>query len=92
MVEMATIRNEGFTGVPLLLGADTLTEAVATAIPSADPRREDLLDRPRFSHPPPVMPWPSGDASLPANLMFEIAITKYLGRTHRVSKVGVAAT
>jgi hypothetical protein len=29
---------------------------------------------------------------LAANLMFEIAIRKYLGRTHRVSKVGVAAT
>jgi hypothetical protein len=27
MVEMGTIRKEGFTGVPLLLGVDNLTEA-----------------------------------------------------------------
>jgi hypothetical protein len=59
MVEMGTIGKEGFTGVPLLLGADILAEAVATAIPSADPRREDLLDRPRFSNPPPVMRCPA---------------------------------
>jgi hypothetical protein len=40
MVEMGTIRKEGFTGVPLLLGANIiLTEAVATAIPSADRER-----------------------------------------------------
>ena len=32
MVELGMIRKERFTGVPLLLGADTLTEAVATAI------------------------------------------------------------
>jgi hypothetical protein len=30
------ICKEGFTGVPLLLGANTLTETVATAIRSAD--------------------------------------------------------
>jgi hypothetical protein len=27
MVEMGTIRKDGFTSVPLLLGVDTLTEA-----------------------------------------------------------------
>jgi hypothetical protein len=41
MVEMDIIRKEGFTGVPLLLGVDTLTEAVATAIPSPD--REEKI-------------------------------------------------
>jgi hypothetical protein len=74
MVEMGTIRKEGFTGVPLLLGADTLTEALATAIPSGGARREDLLDRPRFSYPRPGNARSSGDAGLAANLMFEIAI------------------
>jgi hypothetical protein len=36
MVEVGTIREEGFTGVALLLGTDTLAEVVTTAIPSAD--------------------------------------------------------
>jgi hypothetical protein len=36
MVGTATIRKERFIGVPPLLGANILTEAVATAIPSAD--------------------------------------------------------
>jgi hypothetical protein len=41
MVEMGTIRKEGFSGVPLAV--DTLTEAVATAIPSPD--REEKVSR-----------------------------------------------
>jgi hypothetical protein len=49
MVEMDVIRNEGFTGVPLLLGADTLTEAVVTVIPSAD-REEKVSRTDRGSH------------------------------------------
>jgi hypothetical protein len=49
MVEMGTIRKEDFTGVPLLLGADTLTEAVATTIPSAD-REEKVSRTDRGSH------------------------------------------
>jgi hypothetical protein len=48
MVEMGTICKEGFTGVPLLLGADTLTEGVATAIPSA--HRQEISWRDRGSH------------------------------------------
>jgi hypothetical protein len=36
MVEMGNDPQERFAGVPLLLGANILTEAVATAIPSAD--------------------------------------------------------
>jgi hypothetical protein len=51
MVEMGTIRKEDFTGVPLLLGADTLTEAVATATPSAD-REEKVSRTDRGSHTP----------------------------------------
>jgi hypothetical protein len=51
MAEMGTIRKEDFTGVPLLLGADTLTEASSTGS--------------------------SGDVGLAANLMFEIAYTRY---------------
>jgi hypothetical protein len=49
MVEMGTIGKEGFTGVPLLLGADILAEAVATAIPSAD-RGEKVSWTDRGSH------------------------------------------
>ena len=46
---MAMIRKERFTGVPLLLGAGTLTEAVATAIPSAD-REQKVSRTDRGSH------------------------------------------
>jgi hypothetical protein len=49
MVELGMIRKERFTGVPLLLGADTLTEAVATAIPSAG-REEKVTWTDRGSH------------------------------------------
>jgi hypothetical protein len=49
MVGMATIRKERFTGVPLLLGANTLTETVAMAIPSAD-REEKVSWADRGSH------------------------------------------
>jgi hypothetical protein len=49
MVGMATIRKEGFIGVPLLLGANILPEAVATAIPSAD-REEKVSWTDRGSH------------------------------------------
>jgi hypothetical protein len=38
-VGVATIRKEEFIGVPLPLGAEVLTETVATAIPSADRER-----------------------------------------------------
>jgi hypothetical protein len=75
MVEMGAICKEGFTGVPLLLGADTLTGAVTTAFPPSD--REE-----RSPGPTAVLisstgnAWSSGDAGLAANLMFEIAITK----------------
>jgi hypothetical protein len=96
MVEMRTIRKEGFTGEPFLLGADTLTEAVATAIPSAD-REEKVSSTDRGSHIVPGNARSSGDAvqfvalmrhlrplvGLAANLMFEIAITKYPGRAAR---------
>jgi hypothetical protein len=49
MVEMGMIRKERFTGVPLLLGATTITEVVATAIPSAD-REEKVSRTDRGSH------------------------------------------
>jgi hypothetical protein len=49
IVEMGMIRRERFTGVPLLLGATTITEAVATAIPSAD-REEKISRTDRGSH------------------------------------------
>jgi hypothetical protein len=60
MVGMATIRK-GFIGVPLLLSADTLTEAVATAIPSADREEKvswtDAVIYPRLvRRGPTVMP------------------------------------
>jgi hypothetical protein len=89
VVEIGTIREEGFAGVPLLLGANYPTETVTTAILSAD--REEKVTAGNMRS--------SGDAiefydaalrpahRLATNLMFEIAITKYLGRTHRVSKV-----
>jgi hypothetical protein len=48
---MATIRKEGFTSVPLLLGANALTETVATAIPSAA-----VLISSTVMHGPAVMP------------------------------------
>jgi hypothetical protein len=53
MVEMAVIRKERFTGVPLLLGADTLTGG-RDGNPINGPRTEGIPDRPRFSYPPPV--------------------------------------
>ena len=47
---MGTIRKERFTGVPLLLGATTLTERrVADRNPIGGDPREGPLDRPRFS-------------------------------------------
>ena len=46
---MGMIRKERFTGVPLLLGANILTEAAATAIPSAD-REEKVSRTDRGSH------------------------------------------
>jgi hypothetical protein len=49
MVEMGMIRKERFTGVPLLLGADTLTEAVVTVITSAD-REQKVSRTDRGSH------------------------------------------
>jgi hypothetical protein len=49
MVEMGMIRKERFTGVPLLLGADTLTEAVVTVITSAD-REQNVSRTHRGSH------------------------------------------
>jgi hypothetical protein len=49
MVEVDMIGKDGFTGVPLLLGANILTEAVATAIPSAD-REEKVSWTARGSH------------------------------------------
>jgi hypothetical protein len=48
MVGMATIRKEGFIGVPLPLGANILTDAVATGIPSA--HREEISWTDRGSH------------------------------------------
>ena len=58
---MGMIREAGFTGVPLLLGANTLTETGRDRNAIGGPRREGLLDRPLFSYPPPVMR-SSGDA------------------------------
>jgi hypothetical protein len=49
MVEMGMIRKERFTGVPLLRGATTITETVATAISSAD-REEKVSWTDRGSH------------------------------------------
>jgi hypothetical protein len=40
MVEMGMIRKERFTGVPLLLSADTFTETIATAVPTGGPREK----------------------------------------------------
>jgi hypothetical protein len=59
MVEMGVIRKERSAGVPLLLGANTLTEAVATAIPYADREEKVSWTRPRFSYLPPVMGGPA---------------------------------
>jgi hypothetical protein len=59
MVEVGTIRKKGFTGVPLPLGANTLTETGRNRNPTGGPRREGLLyDR---CSPPPVMQ-SNGDA------------------------------
>jgi hypothetical protein len=70
MVEMGTIHKEGFTGVPLLLGADTAPRRSRRQSHRRTAKR-------RYPGPTAVLissTGSSGDAGLPANLMFEIAI------------------
>jgi hypothetical protein len=46
---MGAIRGKGFTGVPLPLGATTLTETSRDRNPIGGPRREGIPNRPRLS-------------------------------------------